>query len=186
MAKPLSQEAKTPWSVYGLFQGELYFRTPVWLLSLSLDRIVDYESSTQVPLPLQTFTDHTLPITSLHIGIGTLSTSRIFSCSLDATVKIWTIDPHTKSDSPDPSFTLLATFDFPHPIGEIAVDPLERYFFAASTGDGGEIFQAQLFTEKKPVRNLANGAHGSIQVSPDKPIVAKYALHFLARPIPFI
>lgn len=147
---------------------------------LSSDRIVDYESGTQVPTPLQPFTDHTLPITSLHIGVGTLITSRIFSSSLDGTVKVWCIDAHTQSETPDPTFTLLATFSLPHPVGEIAVDPLERFLFAASAGQGGEIWHVKLFTEKAekaPTRSLLNGNIGeTLTPSPDKPIVAGYVL----------
>jgi hypothetical protein len=130
-----------------------------------------------VPTPLQSFTDHTLPITSLHIGIGTLTSSRIFSSSLDSTVKIWCIDAHTQSESPDPTFTLLVTWSLPHPIGELVVDPLERFLFAASAGEGGEIWCVKLFTEKKEkmsARSLVNGNMGETLTSSDKPIIVGY------------
>lgn len=145
-----------------------------------LARIVDYESETQVPTPLQSFTDHTLPITSLHIGIGILTSSRIFSSSLDSTLKIWCIDAHTQSESPDPTFTLLITWSLPHPIGELVVDPLERFLFAASAGDGGEIWCVRLFTEKKEkmsARSLVNGNMGeTLTPSTDKTIIVGYEM----------
>lgn len=40
--------------------------------------------------PYRTFSNHTLPITSLTCGLGCLNT-RIFSSSLDRSVKIWEI-----------------------------------------------------------------------------------------------
>ncbi|PVF99873.1 hypothetical protein CPB86DRAFT_265225 [Serendipita vermifera] len=102
-------------------------------------KVIDYELEDQMPTPLITLTDHTLPITSLHIGIGPVTSARIFSSSLDGTVKIWAVDSHTRSDSPDLTFCLLASFSFPSPISELVVDPLERYLFAMTTLEEGTI-----------------------------------------------
>jgi pre-rRNA-processing protein IPI3 len=128
-------------------------------------RIVDYELEDQIPTPVITLTDHTLPITSLHIGLGPLILARIFSSSLDGTVKVWAVDSHTRSDSPDLSFCLLASFSLPSPISEIIVDPLERYFFAMTTLDEGVIHLVKLFTAKQedlPAMALTTGHPGEL------------------------
>ncbi|CAG7851713.1 SubName: Full=Related to WD-repeat protein crb3 {ECO:0000313/EMBL:CCA68749.1} [Serendipita indica DSM 11827] len=128
----------------------------------SISRIVDYEQENQVPTPLLTLSDHTLPITSIRLGFGTLSSARIFSSSLDSTVKVWSIDAHTSADSAGPSSTLLATFGFSVSIIDIAIDPLERFFFAATSKDNGEIFVTRMYTDNQdvPHRSLLTGGIG--------------------------
>lgn len=113
-------------------------------------------------LPLLTLSDHTLPITSIRLGFGTLSSARIFSSSLDSTVKVWSIDAHTSADSAGPSSTLLATFGFSVSIIDIAIDPLERFFFAATSKDNGEIFVTRMYTDNQdvPHRSLLTGGIG--------------------------
>ncbi|KAG9057857.1 Pre-rRNA-processing protein ipi3 [Serendipita sp. 407] len=131
----------------------------------SISRIVDYEYEADVPSPLQTLTDHTLPITCVYVGFGNLASARIFSSSLDSTVKVWTIDPHTTSDSPDPSASLLVSFKFSLPIENLVADHLERSFFAATSTDAGEVFVVRMYSEKKdnsPFYALATGSIGEL------------------------
>ncbi|GAA5907699.1 hypothetical protein JCM6882_008951 [Rhodosporidiobolus microsporus] len=75
------------------------------------------------PTPFATLSDHTLPVTDLAVGVGAFPKCRVITASLDSTVKIWDI-----STSPP---SLLSTFSFPTPISHVALDPLERFFFAA-------------------------------------------------------
>ncbi|GAA5839005.1 hypothetical protein JCM11251_007851 [Rhodosporidiobolus azoricus] len=75
------------------------------------------------PTPFATLSDHTLPITDLAIGVGAFPKCRVITASLDSTVKIWDISTAPPS--------LLSTFTFPTPISHVALDPLERFFFAA-------------------------------------------------------
>lgn len=118
-----------------------------------------------MPTPMHNLTDHTLPITSLYLGFGPLTSARIFSASLDGTVKVWCIDAHTSSETPSSSCTLMTTFTFPIPVVEIVVDPLERFFFAATSGDKGEVRVANMYTEKEEItaaKSLANGILGEV------------------------
>ncbi|GAA5973581.1 hypothetical protein JCM11641_007133 [Rhodosporidiobolus odoratus] len=75
------------------------------------------------PTPFATLSDHTLPITDICVGVGAFPSCRIVTASMDSTVKIWDI-----STSPA---CLLSTFSFPTPITHVALDTLERFFFAA-------------------------------------------------------
>jgi len=157
-------------SVSGQFQGESPSLADV--PKLNLDRIADYELESQIPTPLHTLTDHTLPITSLYLGFGPLSSSRIFSASLDGTVKVWCVDAHTSSEASSASLTLMATFTFPIPVIEIIVDPLERFFFAAMSGDQGEVKVVNMYTEKEEriaSKSLANGTLGEVHNTIDLP-----------------
>lgn len=138
----------------------------------SIPRIVDYESEAEIPTPIHTLTDHTLPISALCLGVGPLTSARIFSASLDGTVKVWCIDSHTSSDASGPSSTLLATFTFAVPVVELVVDPLERFLFAAMSGDQGEIKLIRMYTEKEgdtASKSLANGILGEIHTDAGTP-----------------
>ncbi|GAA5825368.1 hypothetical protein JCM10212_004092 [Sporobolomyces blumeae] len=73
--------------------------------------------------PFSTLSDHTLSITSVVVGTGAFPRSRIFTSSLDGTVKVWDI-------STTPS-TLLTTFQFANPVEHLDVDPLERFLFVS-------------------------------------------------------
>ncbi|KAH9821233.1 WD40-repeat-containing domain protein [Melampsora americana] len=73
--------------------------------------------------PYVLLSDHTLPISDLHVSHGTFPDIRIFTASLDQTVKIWT--------PLYPSCPLLSTFAVPGPAHHLAVDPLERFIFVS-------------------------------------------------------
>ena len=94
-----------------------------------------------------TLSDHTLPITDVQVGFGPVTTARIFSASLDGTVKVWTTSPI--SDQSGPSGALIATFAFPSPIQHLAVDPSERYFFAGSRKESGEVYHVRMYRQKE-------------------------------------
>jgi hypothetical protein len=169
--KPLLLEVKTLWSVSGQFQGESTLSGKPRNIELPF-RIVDYELEAQIPTPLHNLTDHTLPITALRLGFGPLSSARIFSASLDGTVKVWCVDAHTTSDASGLAHILMTTFTFPIPVVEIVVDPLERFFFAAMSGEKGDVNVVNMYTEKEErtvSKSLANGILGEVHNVMDIP-----------------
>jgi pre-rRNA-processing protein IPI3 len=94
-----------------------------------------------------TLSDHTLPITDIQVGFGPITTARIFSASVDSTVKVWTTSPITGQSGP--SGALIATFAFPSPIQHLAVDPSERYFFAGSRQESGGVYHVRMYQQKE-------------------------------------
>lgn len=114
-------------------------------------RVVDYELENQAPTPLHTLNEHTLPITSVYLGVGSLSSTRLFSSSLDNTVRVWSID-YAVSEAGSTVSHLLG-FSLPAPVSELAVDPAERFFFAATTGEKGEVYLIKMYrqtAERRP------------------------------------
>ncbi|KIM68122.1 hypothetical protein SCLCIDRAFT_1209520 [Scleroderma citrinum Foug A] len=102
----------------------------------SVSKLVDDDLQNELPLPQFTLSDHTLPVTDIVCGIGPFPKCRVFTASLDHTVKLW--DLATQS--------LITTFQFPKPITCIASDVSERMFFAASLD--GSVHQVNLFRER--------------------------------------
>jgi pre-rRNA-processing protein IPI3 len=94
-----------------------------------------------------TLSDHTLPITDIQVGFGPITTARIFSASMDGTVKVWTTSPITGQNGP--AGALIATFAFPSPIQHLAMDPSERYFFAGSRKDSDEVYHVRMYQQKE-------------------------------------
>lgn len=82
--------------------------------NLSLDR------STESVQPAITWTDHSLPVTDICVGYGRSNEARVFTSSLDQTVRSW--DIRTKQ--------LLTTFVLNEKIHSISVDPIERAIYA--------------------------------------------------------
>ena len=123
-----------------------YPRCLRWILP-KLCSIVDYASESDIPTPLITLSDHTLPITDIQVGFGPITTARIFSASMDSTVKVWTMSPIAGQSGP--SGALIATFAFPSPIQHLAVDPSERHFFAGSRQENGGVYHVQMYQQKE-------------------------------------
>ncbi|KAJ2961028.1 hypothetical protein NQZ79_g3661 [Umbelopsis isabellina] len=101
----------------------------VWLLTKLLD---EQEDITVAPSPHYSWSDHSLPVTDIVCGTGTYGSARIWTSSLDHTVKLW--DLATGS--------LLTTFLFPHPIDTLAVDVSETTLLAAGHHN---IYQVDLY-----------------------------------------
>ena len=81
--------------------------------------------------PYASLTDHTLPITSLHISFGSFPRTRILTGSLDGTIKLWDL---TLARSKAASSTLLSTFSVGssnEQITHVTMDSLERTIFVA-------------------------------------------------------
>ncbi|SCV73015.1 BQ2448_6940 [Microbotryum intermedium] len=128
------------------------------------------------PTPFATLSDHTLPITSIAIGLGSFPKCRIMTASLDSTVKIWDI-------STCPSI-LLATFSFPSPIELLAWDPFERYFFASGPNPASPSNSTKYRVVKVPLYEtpptnpdgfasvvealVGNDEHGRVQTAVEK------------------
>lgn len=73
------------------------------------------------PAPLFSWSDHTLPVTDIAVGHGSMTTARVYTASLDSTVKVWDLA----------TGELLTSFLFPKPVSAVAIDPAETKLFAA-------------------------------------------------------
>lgn len=121
----------------------------IWNLSRLVDNTAQLDGA--APAPYCTFNDHTLAVSDLYCGVGSFPSLRLFSSSLDGSVKLW--DIATRS--------ILATFSFPTPVSLLAVDPAERVIFAAATGDTQPpIYQVDLYTHG-PARGTSRAVAGA-------------------------
>ncbi|THH02710.1 hypothetical protein EW026_g195 [Hermanssonia centrifuga] len=134
-----------------LLSGSEDSSVSVW----SMSKLLDNATQNDLPIPLFTLSDHTLPVTDITCGVGLFPKCRVLTASLDHSVKAWDLS----------SGTLLTTFQFPRPISSLAWDVTERVFFAASPD--GAIHQVNLFkqSDDKLSRVMeAVGGAGSIGV----------------------
>ncbi|KAJ9116354.1 hypothetical protein QFC22_004795 [Naganishia vaughanmartiniae] len=94
-----------------------------------------------IPEPFCTFSDHSLAVRVLHVGVGWGVEARVFTGGLDGCIKVWGMNPAR----------LLTTFTLP--AGQIplslAVDPLERWFHVGT--DAGEVHHVRMFRRRKDV-----------------------------------
>ncbi|KZV93107.1 WD40 repeat-like protein [Exidia glandulosa HHB12029] len=102
----------------------------------SMSRLLDNNLQNDLPTPYWSLADHTLAVTDVQCGVGVFPSYRVFSSSLDGSVKVWDIA----------SRELLGTFSFPTPIGHLVVDPSERAVYAAASGDRGVVYQCDLYS----------------------------------------
>lgn len=117
------------------------------------------------PSPYATFSDHTLAVTDLHVSSGPFpSSARLWSASRDASVKLW--DLRTRR--------LLSTFVFNEPIKQLAVDPLEHFFFAnTEPKEGARTLRVDLYVEDDGAWRVrgGRGAEGASERIEDAPAV---------------
>ncbi|EJD43766.1 WD40 repeat-like protein [Auricularia subglabra TFB-10046 SS5] len=118
-----------------LFTGSEDSGIAVW----SLSRLLDNTTQNDPPAPYATFADHTLAISDLICGVGAFPAYRLFSSSLDGSVKMWDVS----------SRELLGTFAFPTPVAHLAVDPAERAIYVAAAADRGVVYQIDLYSRGK-------------------------------------
>lgn len=97
--------------------------------------LVDSNLRSEEISPLQSWNDHTLPITGIAVGQGTTLASRAYTSSLDQTVRIWNVA----------TLTLVMTIIFPSPVNCMVLDPAERAVYvgtASSTVHQFNFFQS--------------------------------------------
>ncbi|ETO24330.1 WD-40 repeat-containing protein, partial [Reticulomyxa filosa] len=111
--------------------------------------------------PYLTWKDHVMPVTDIICGTsGPSGCPRIFTCSLDCSVKIYSLLPLVKSKSTTSekqsssssgntfdlmsanSTHLLQSVQFPHPLTSLACDPAMNFLLVASRH--GELFRINL------------------------------------------
>lgn len=85
-------------------------------------------SSTGRVTPLVKWNGHSLPVTDVHIGVGSGMEARVVSCSLDHTCRVWSLA----------SRSLVGTLTFPSQLSAVTMDTLETLLFAGSAD--GRIF----------------------------------------------
>lgn len=78
----------------------------VWLLAHLINPVSaeGYEDITARPAPLYSWSDHTLPVSDIFIGHGTLSGARVCTASLDHTVKVKNISDKGEETTRSPPF----------------------------------------------------------------------------------
>ncbi|TIB78498.1 hypothetical protein E3Q23_00706 [Wallemia mellicola] len=108
--------------------------------------LLDEDLQGQLPVPYCTYTDHTLPVKDLYVGLGEFPDARIYTSSLDQTVKIWSLK--TRS--------LISTIEFPTALTSLAVDKLERRLYVASNN---QIYRADLHERQTSLRAGDDDTH---------------------------
>lgn len=99
------------------------------------------------PAPYALFTDHSLPITDVALSPGPGLRVRLFSTSLDGTLKTWDVGVRK----------LLYTHVLPAPATGLALDPTARYAFIA-----GEVPIAERAGEEAEGSSSAGAKGGRI------------------------
>eukprot|EP01052_Picozoa_sp_SAG31_P019245 SAG31_NODE_1396_length_8511_cov_1.939491_4_plen_268_part_00 len=116
-----------------LISAERHAYIRAWRLSDVLD--VSQCARAAQPVAFRVWTEHTLPVTDLCIGVGGLA-CRVVSASLDQTVKIWCLG----------SGNLAATIVFPSKCMAVVTDPAERDLYVG--GSDGAIYPVSLSGEQ--------------------------------------
>ncbi|KAG1056563.1 hypothetical protein G6F46_000790 [Rhizopus delemar] len=114
----------------------------VWLLT----HLVEEDR----PAPLYSWSDHTLPVTDVYVGLGQLSSARVCTASLDHTVKLW--DMATGH--------LLTTFLFPKPVSSVLMNPSETMLFAACED---KIYSVDLYKRRQDQTYESIGGMGRVE-----------------------
>lgn len=106
-----------------------------WLLMDVLDASLSQQAMQQQPTaPLFSWSEHTLPVTSIHVGAGQANAIAV-TASLDRSCKIWSLAQGT----------LLRSLTFPAAIYSVRTDPGDHALYAGA-GDG-RIFETSLVGE---------------------------------------
>lgn len=103
----------------------------VWRLVDLLDEPDAATSFQQGTTPAVSFTDHVLPVASLHVGLGGVN-ARIYTSSLDRTCKIWSLN----------SSQCLFSISCPSYVNACIADPMEQRLFMGC--GNGQIYTLDL------------------------------------------
>lgn len=103
-----------------------------------------------VPAAYATLADHTLPISDLHWSAGAFpQRAALWTASHDARVKLWDLSTRR----------LLSTYTLPGSVARVAIDRLERFFFATLL-DSNTAYRVELYTQD-PGAWQARGGRGA-------------------------
>jgi len=116
----------------------------VWLLASVV------KAGTSPPQPRCTWSDHTLPVTTLLCGAGGCN-GRVVSGSMDNSCKFWDI----------PSGELVLSVTFPTPILTMSMDMAETNLFAA--GEDGKIYKLSLLGSRGELSDSAKAASCTLE-----------------------
>lgn len=116
----------------------------VWRLA----EILDPYANQDLVRPNMNLTRHNLAITDLHIGTGSTFSARLYTCSMDQTIRIWDLA----------TGDLITTLLLPTAITSMMVDSGERVIFAGT--ESGLIHEVRLYKQDKVVRMI--GGMGTI------------------------
>ncbi|WFD32921.1 Pre-rRNA-processing protein ipi3 [Malassezia sp. CBS 17886] len=136
--------------------GSADARICVWSLPgiLHYTDLAGAASTTASIAPYASFSDHTLPVTDVRIAPGAFpEAARVWSASADGYVKLWDLRVRR----------LVSTFTFPEPVTSIAVDPLERFFFASAAraeGAPGCVFRVDMYAQDGAAWRMRGGRGG--------------------------
>ncbi|KAI8364741.1 quinon protein alcohol dehydrogenase-like superfamily [Radiomyces spectabilis] len=108
----------------------------VWLMAQLLMVDDEFNDNSSRPAPLYSWSDHTLPVTDIHLGHGGLNTTRVYTSAMDHTVKLWDLA----------TGQLLTTFLFPKAVTTVCVHPAETMLFAACED---KIYSVELYRRRE-------------------------------------
>ncbi|KAL7752139.1 Pre-rRNA-processing protein ipi3 [Sorochytrium milnesiophthora] len=100
--------------------------------SVNIYSLSNLVADTDTPQPLWTVSSHSLPVTALHFSTGSCALARLYTSSLDSTVRVHDVLAKTT----------LATYTFAAAINDVAVTESEAALFAA--GADGVVYQVDL------------------------------------------
>lgn len=156
-----------------LVSAERHAYIRAWRVAEVVD--VSERARSKQPSAFQVWTDHTLPVTDLSVGVGGAA-CRVFSASLDQSVKVWCLA----------SGDLVATVVFPSKCMAVATDPAERDMYVG--GSDGVIYPvslagAHLATDALPIRLLSQFGTGFVSVV-RRPLRAAHVLIYATACVP--
>ncbi|PLW40295.1 hypothetical protein PCANC_11161 [Puccinia coronata f. sp. avenae] len=134
----------------------------IWSIPTLVDEAFDSNLS---HTPYSIFSDHTLPISDVFVSSGCFPDLRIFTASLDQTIKVWS---PLYASSP-----LLSTFAVPGPAHHLAVDPLERFIIVS---------YAALLKNESDEAQLVDGSAAQPQQSSPIPVSKVQIIPLFSRP----
>ncbi|EKX49125.1 hypothetical protein GUITHDRAFT_136289 [Guillardia theta CCMP2712] len=116
-----------------------------------MGNLLDYSAvSSALPSPSVTWSQHTLPVTSVVVGAGGCE-ARVCSSSLDKTVRIFHI----------PTGSSLAAISLPCPINTIALHPCDSFLYCGGV-DRSQGRNGRAEDRQGPACSLASHQHESL------------------------
>ena len=114
----------------------------------SMTEVLNPDQTRDLIRPSKEFKAHTLAITQLYISTGNHLNARLFTASLDQSLRIWDLA----------TGEAISTILFPSPITSLLVDPAERHVFAGT--QSGIIYEHKMYKQEKTLQ--AVGGHGNM------------------------